>query len=228
MIVKLLVDGGNMKPSPAVAQQLGPMGINMGKVISEINSKTQEFKGMKIPVSLDVDEKTKDFSISTSSPPTSELIKSELNLEKGSSDHKNIIVGNASIEDLIKIAKIKHPDMLEKDFKTAVKSILGTASSVGILVENTKPNELMEKLISGKFDSEINQKSIVTSPEKRKKLNNYFNEIKSEQDAKIEAQKVAEEAEKAEAEKKEGEASTETKTKTKTETAEPPKEDAKK
>jgi len=202
MQIKLLIDGGDMKPSPAVAQQLGPMGINMGKVISDVNSATSNFKGMKIPVILDVDEKTKDFTIQTSSPPTSELIKKELNIEKGTNDHKKIKVGNASIEDIIKVAKVKYPDMLEKDFKTAVKSILGTSASAGVLVENSNANELIEKLVSGKFDSEIEQQKTETDPEKRKKLDDYFKQIETEQEAKLAAEKKEEEEKVAEAEKK--------------------------
>ena len=202
MQIKLLVDGGDMKPGPAVAQQLGPMGINIGKVISDVNLATSNFKGMKIPVILDIDDKTKEFTIQTSSPPTSELIKKELNLEKGTNDHKKIKVGNASIEDIIKVAKIKHQDMLEKDFKTAVKSVLGTAASVGVLVENSGANELIEKLVSGKFDSEIEQQKTETDPEKRKKLDDYFKLIETEQEAQLEAEKKEEEEKAAEAEKK--------------------------
>ena len=190
-----------MKPSPAIAQQLGPMGVNMGKVISTVNDQTKHFKGMKIPVELDVNEKTKDFTIKTSSPPTSELIKKELNLEKGSNDHKLIKVGNASIEDIIKIALIKHSDMLEKEFKTAVKSILGTCTSVGILVENKNPNELIVDLVEGKFDKEIAAKRTETPTEKRKELNDHFNKLKAEQEARVEREKKAAEAAAAEAAK---------------------------
>jgi large subunit ribosomal protein L11 len=196
MIIKLLIDGGDMKPGPAVAQQLGPMGINMGKVISDVNEATKEFKGMKVPVELDIDEKTKEFTVHTSSPPTSELIKKELNLEKGTADHKNIKVGNASIEDIIKIAKIKHANMLEKDFKAAVKSVLGTCASVGIFVESTNPNELIKQVEEGKFDKEINGQATETDPEKRSQLDDFFKNVKSEQDAKLEKEKkAAEEAE---------------------------------
>ena len=87
MIIKLLIDGGDMKPGPAIAQQLGPMGINIGKVISDVNTATKEFKGVKVPVELDVNEKTKSFVVRVSSPPTSELLKKELNLEKGTANH---------------------------------------------------------------------------------------------------------------------------------------------
>ena len=207
MIIKLLIDGGDMKPGPTIAQQLGPMGVNMGKVISEINSATQQFKKMKVPVELDIDEKTKEFTVNTFSPPTSELLKKELNLEKGTNDHKNFKMGNASIEDVIKVAKVKYPNMLEKDFKSSVKSILGTCTSIGILVENTEPNQLIKKVAEGEFDKEINEELTETSPEKRKKLDDYFEEIKSAQDAKLEEEKKAAEeaAEEAEKEKEKAE-----------------------
>jgi len=217
MIIKLLIDGGDMKPGPAVAQQLGPMGVNMGKVISEVNTATADFKGMKVPVELDINEKTKEFTVSTSSPPTSELIKKELKIEKGSDKHKEIKVGNASIEDIINVTKVKYSDMLEKDFKSAVKSVLGTCASIGIFVENKEPNELIADVAQGKFDKEIESKSIETSPEKRQKLDNFFTDIKSAQDEKIavakkeveEAEAKKEEAEKKSAEKAGSEASSE-------------------
>jgi large subunit ribosomal protein L11 len=200
MIIKLLIDGGNMTPGPAIAQQLGPMGVNMGKVISDVNEATKEFKGMKVPVELNIDEKTKEFTVSTSSPPTSELLKKELKLEKGTPDHKNQTMGNASIEDIIKITKVKYSDMLEKEFKSGVKSVLGTCASIGILVENKNPNELIEEVRIGKFDKEIDEKLTETNPEKRKKLDTHFKELKAEQEAKLAAEaKAAEEAEAAKA-----------------------------
>ena len=190
-----------MTPGPAVAQQLGPMGINMGKVISDVNTATANFKGMKVPVELDINEKTKEFTVKTSSPPTSELFKKELNLEKGSEDHKKIKVENASIEDVIKITKIKYPDMLQKEFKSAVKSVLGTCASIGILIENKEANKLITDVESGKFDKEISEKQTETSPEKRKKLKSFFSDIKkSQEEEKAREKAEAEEAEKAKAE----------------------------
>ena len=200
MNIKLLIDGGSMKPGPAIAQQLGPLGINIGKVISDVNSATSNFKGMKVPVELNINEKTKSFTIKTFSPPTSELLKKELNLEKGTADHKKIKVGNASIEDVIKVTKIKFPDMLQKEFKSAVKSVLGTCKSIGILVENQEADDLTKDVEAGKFDSEIKSQEIETSPEKRKELNDYFDSIKKKQEAEIAREKAeAEEAEKAKA-----------------------------
>jgi len=202
MIIKLLIEGGDMKPGPAIAQQIGPLGINIGKVISEVNSATKDFKGMKVPVELNINEKTKEFKVHTSSPPTSELIKKELKLEKGTNDHKNIKVGNASIEDIIKVAKIKSGNMLEKDLKAGVKSVLGTAASIGILVENKNPNELIEEVSKGKYDKQINEKISETDLKKRKELDDFFKNVKKEQEEKLEkSKKEAEEKEAA----KEGE-----------------------
>jgi len=222
MNIKLLIDGGDMKPGPAIAQQLGPLGINMGKVISEVNSATADFKGMKVPVELDIDEKTKDFKIRTFSPPTSELLKKELSLEKGSGDHKKIKVGNASIEDIIKITKIKFPDMLQKEFKSAVKSVLGTCASIGILVENKEPNQLIKEIDKGKFTEEINKQSTETSPEKRKRLTDFFESLKKQQELITKEQEQAEESE-GKAQEKPEEASKEEKSE-----KEPKKEEKKK
>lgn len=194
MNIKLLVEGGDMKPGPAIAQQLGPMGINIGKVISEINNATKEFKGMKVPVEIDIDKKTKEFHIKMFSPPTSELLKKELKLEKGSAKISEQKVSNASMEDIIKIAKIKYSNMLEKDFKSAVKSILGTCASIGILVDNKNPNEIIEEVAEDKYEKEINQQITETSSEKRKRLDEHFAEIKRAQDIKLEMEKKAAEA----------------------------------
>jgi len=196
MIIKLLVDGGEMKPGPAIAQKIGPLGINMGKIIQDVNKATSEFKGTKVPVALDVDPKTKTYKIEVSSPPTSELLKKEFGLERGSGDHKKNKVANASIEQIIKIAKIKHPSMLARDFKSAVKSVVGSCVSLGILVENKLGTELTQDIEEGNFDSEIKSQKTETSSEKKEALKAHFNKVLLEQ----ENIKKAEEAAKAAAE----------------------------
>ncbi|MEK6831104.1 MAG: 50S ribosomal protein L11 [Nanoarchaeota archaeon] len=218
MKLKLLIEGGDMKPGPSIAQQLGPIGVNIGKVISDVNQATKEFKGMKVPVELDINEKTKNFTVHTSSPPTSELLKKEFNLEKGSQKISEVKVANASIEDVIKIAKIKHPNMLEKDLKTAVKSVLGTCLSVGIIVENNNAKDIIQEINLGKFSNEISQGLSETSQEKRKNLEEFFKNVKSEE-ARAAAEKAAAEAAKVAqtgegVESKEGEAKTVVGTKT--------------
>ena len=195
MILKLLIDGGDMKPGPAIAQQLGPKGINMGKVITQVNDSTKGFKGMKVPVELDINEKTKEFVVHVSSPPTSELLKKEFSLEKGSEKISEKKVANASIEDIVKIALIKHPNLLDKDLKKAVKSVLGTCASVGILVENKNASEVSKEVDAAVYDAEIKAEKTVTSQEKRNQLNEYMQQVKAVLEAKALALKKAEEEE---------------------------------
>jgi large subunit ribosomal protein L11 len=197
MIVKLLIDGGEMKPGPAVAQKLGPLGINMGKVMQEVNKATAEFKGIKVPINLDVDPKTKTFKVEVFSPPTSELLKKELGLEKGTGDHKANKVGNASIEQIIKVTKTKFPNMLAKEFKSAVKSVIGSCTTLGVLVENKVAKDLTKDIDNNLFNQEISSQKTETSFEKKQALKDYFdNLLKKQEEAKkaAEAAKLAEEA----------------------------------
>jgi len=195
MIIKLLVEGGDMKPGPTIAQQLGPAGVNIGQVIQKVNQATKEFKGMKVPVAIDVNTKTKTFDVKVSSPPTSALLKKELGLEKGSGSAKAFKVGNLSIEQVISIAKIKYSNMIASGFKPAVKLVVGTCVSAGLLIENKDPKEVMKEIEKGIYDSEIKAQKSETTSEKRKSLDLYFANIKTKQELELkkEQEKKAEE-----------------------------------
>ncbi len=198
MQIKLLVEGGSMKPGPTLSQKLGPVGININQVIQKVNEATKKFEGLKIPVELDVDVSTKDFDIKVFSPPVSELLKKELGIEKGSGIQKKLYAGNASIEQIISVAKTKLPNMLSKNLKSAVKTVAGSCVSLGVLVENKPASEIELEIDNGKYDSEIKHEKTETSPEKVLKLKEYFQKIKSEQEKIIkqeEAVKLAAEAE---------------------------------
>jgi large subunit ribosomal protein L11 len=200
--IKLIVDGGNMKPGPAVSQQLGPMGVNLGQVISDVNEATSGFKGIKVPVELTVDSKTKEYEIKVSSPPVAELLKKELGIEKGSAEPHKSKIGNLAIENIINIAKTKLPNLLAKDLKAAVKLVLGTCVSIGILIENKTPQEITAEVESGVYDSEISGEKTEVSPEKKAKLDSFFKGVKTEQDiAKKEEEAATEAAEAAKAAK---------------------------
>lgn len=197
-LIKLLVEGGNMTPGPAVAQQLGPMGINMGQVISDVNAATSDFKGVTVPVHLTVDPETKKVEIKVLSPPTSELIKKELHLEKASGARLKQRVGNFAIEQVIAIAKQKHDSMLSNDFLSTLKTVLGTCQALGVMVESKEIKQVMKEIAEGKYSEEIDAKKTDVDPEKRKELDSYFATVAAKQ----EALKKAEDAEKAAAEEK--------------------------
>jgi large subunit ribosomal protein L11 len=199
MQIKILAEGGEMKPGPALSQKLGPAGIPLNKVIQEINEATKGFKGMKVPVELDINLSTKEFDIKVFSPPVSELLKKEMGIEKGSPIQKKNSVANASIEQIISVAKTKFPDLLSRNLEAAVKTVLGSCISLGILVESKNPHEVILEIEQGKYNSEISQEKTKTSEEKRKELDDSFEKIKAEQEKIL---KLEEEAAKAaEAEK---------------------------
>ena len=200
MIIKLIVDGGDMKPGPAVAQQIGPLGINLGKVIADVNTATSGFKGTKVPVEIDVDTKSKNYKIKVFSPPVGELIKKELGLEKGSGLAGGYMVGNISLERIIDIAKTKQSSLLAKDMKSSVKLIVGTCVSLGVLVDNKPAKEIEKDIDAGKYDKEIKEEITVPSEEKKKNLAEFYKVLKEKQDKEQKAiaeAKAAEEAAKA-------------------------------
>jgi len=152
--IESLVDGGKASAGPPLGPALGPMGVNIGKIIEEINKKTKDFEGMKVPVKIIVDEK-KNFEIVVGTPPTSSLILKELSLEKGSQKPGSEIVGDMSIEKVLKIAKMKREGMLSEDIKSNVKEVLGTCLSAGVSVDGKNPKQVIEEIDEGKYEESI-------------------------------------------------------------------------
>jgi large subunit ribosomal protein L11 len=194
MEIKLLVDGGAMKPGPALSQKMGPLGMNMGKIISDINKATQEFSGMKVPVVLDINTKTKTYNVIVSTPPVSALLKKEISLEKGSPEPNNIKTGNIPIEYAIKVAKIKEKDMNVNDLKKAVSAVLGTCVSLGLLVESKDPREIIREVEKGDYDDMIKKGMEKPSQEKLDKLSKEFEKVKKAQDSYIKSLEAKKEA----------------------------------
>jgi large subunit ribosomal protein L11 len=194
MQIKLLIDGGKMEPGPALSQKLGPAGINIGQVIQKVNDSTKNFSGLKVPVELDVDPSTKTFEVKVFSPPVSELLKKELGIEKGSGMQKKMTMYNASIEQIISVARTKLPGMLSRNLKAAVKTVVGTCGSLGVLVENKSAAEVEQEIDEGKYDDEIANEKTKTPDEKRKKLDEYFFEVKDKQEKILKAEQAAKEA----------------------------------
>ena len=192
--IKLLVDGGAMQPGPALAQKIGPLGLNVGQIIQQVNDATKDFKGLKVPVEIFVEPSTKKIDINVSSPSVSELLKKELGLEKGSGLQKKQKIANASIEQIISLAKAKQKDLLCRDLKSSVKTIIGTCVSLGILVENLPASEVGKLIDEGKFAEEIKNGLTETSTEKRKSLDEYFLKLKKQQEELAKQEQAVKEA----------------------------------
>jgi len=110
--IKALVEGGKASAGPPLGPALGPMGVNIMQVINTINDKTKEFNGMKVPVKVIIDPVTKNFEIKVGTPPAASLIINEMGGEKGASSPSRHTAGNITIDQAIKVAKMKF-DSLE-------------------------------------------------------------------------------------------------------------------
>lgn len=153
--VEALIQGGKATAAPPLGPALGPLGVNIGQVVAEINKKTADFNGMQVPVTVEVDSETKEFSIKIGTPPASALIKQEAGVKKGSGVPQSDIVADLSVEQVIKIANMKADALSGKTLKQKVKEIAGTCQSMGVTVAGFKMQDFFLKLEEGEFDSVI-------------------------------------------------------------------------
>jgi len=152
-VIELLVEGGNAKPGPNIGPKLSQLKLNIGEVINKINEATKEFKGLQVPVKIIVDTETRKYEIEVGLPPTSSLLKKEANIEIAKRTKPDEIVGNITMEQVIKVAKMKMKDLNTNDLKSAVKMVLGTALSLGLTVNNRNPKELIKEVDQGLYDN---------------------------------------------------------------------------
>jgi large subunit ribosomal protein L11 len=153
-VVEALVPGGHANPGPPLGPALGPMGVNIKEIVDSINEKTADFNGMQVPVKLIFDDK-KNYTIEIGTPPTSALILKELGLEKGSGLSGTETVGNLTIEQASKIARMKRDGLLASDVKSAVNEIIGSCVPMGVTVEDMDPREAQKAVKAGTFDDRL-------------------------------------------------------------------------
>jgi large subunit ribosomal protein L11 len=153
--LKFLVPGGEATAGPPIGPALGPLGVNVLQVVEEINRKTSEFKGMRVPVEVVVDTDAKAFEVRVGTPTTAALLVKEAGIEKGSSQPNREFIADMSMEQIVKIAKVKMPDMRAKTLKAAVKQVLGTCLSMGITIDGKSVKEVIEEVDTGVHDDII-------------------------------------------------------------------------
>lgn len=168
--VESLIPGGKATAAPPLGPALGPLGVNIGQVVSEINKKTSVFNGMQVPVKVIVDIATKSFEIRVGTPPASALILKEAGIEKGSGSPSTDKVADVVIEQIIKIAKMKEENLLGNNLKARIKEIIGTCNSMGILVEGKPAKEALKEVNEGIYDKEIAEEKIELTSEEKAKL----------------------------------------------------------
>ena len=133
--VKLQVPAGQANPSPPIGPALGQQGVNIMEFCKQFNAQTQQVeKGLPIPVVITV-YSDRSFTFIMKTPPASVLIRKSLGIEKGSGVPNTQKVGKISRKQLEEVARTKTPDLTAADLEAAVRTIAGTARSMGVDVE---------------------------------------------------------------------------------------------
>lgn len=135
-IVKMQVKAGMANPSPPIGPSLGQQGVNIGLFCKEFNSKTSQLEpGIPVPVIVTI-YSDRSFTFVIKSSPASILLKKAAGIEKGSSNPNKKIVGKVNNLQILQIAQEKKVDMTGKNIDSIIKSIAGTAKSMGILIQD--------------------------------------------------------------------------------------------
>lgn len=132
--IKLQIPGGQANPAPPVGPALGQRGVNIMEFCKAFNAKTQDSKGVVIPVIITV-YSDRSFTFITKTPPASVLLLKAAKIEKGSSDPSKKKVGKVTKKQIEDIAKVKMPDLNAASLEAAMRTIAGSAKSCGLEVE---------------------------------------------------------------------------------------------
>jgi len=143
-----LIEGGKATSGPPFGPALGPLGVNVAKIIGEINTQTGAYEGIKVPVRITVDTATKSYKIEIGTPPTSALILKEIGAQKGAKS-KDEVAGNITLAQIEKIAKSKERSLYGGSLKACIKQIVGTCVSMNITVEGRSAKDFIKMIDSG-------------------------------------------------------------------------------
>lgn len=153
--INMLVTGGEASAGPPLGPALGPLGVNVLGIVNEINRLTGDFKGMRVPVKIEVDQETKQFSVSVGTPTTSALIAKESGIPKGSAKPNTDFAGDISFDKVVSIARNKMSGSYAKSVRSAVKEVIGSCVSMGVKIDGKDAREFMGEIDSGKWDSKL-------------------------------------------------------------------------
>lgn len=154
--VSALVTGGQASAGPPLGPALGPLGVNIMQIIQAINDKTKDFEGMKVPVTVNVNTKTKQWDVIVGIPSAAALLLKEAGIQKGSGTSGSTWVGDIKVESIVKVAKAKLEKSYASSLKSVAKEVVGTCLPLGIKIEGKTPKEFTAEINAGKWDTQLN------------------------------------------------------------------------
>ncbi|MEM4514241.1 MAG: 50S ribosomal protein L11 [Ignisphaera sp.] len=151
-VVKTQIKGGEAKPEPPLGPALTDAGLNVAEVIDKINRVTEKYKGFTVTVKVIVDLDDKSYDLEVELPTITSLLLTTAGASDPSGDPMHKKVGNISFEDVIKVSILKKPELTSKTLKAAVKTILGSARSIGLTVDGKDPRDVTKEVDQGLYD----------------------------------------------------------------------------
>ncbi|MCI4339323.1 MAG: 50S ribosomal protein L11 [Thermoplasmata archaeon] len=148
--VSVLVEGGRASAGPPLGPALGPLGVNVGLVVAQINELTKQFAGMRVPVVVKVNPATRAFTLVVGRPPVAALLLKEAGKEKGSGKAKTEVVGDVSLDAVKRIAEAKGDDMHGRSVEEKMNQVIGTCVSLGLTVDGEDPRALLKTRVAAR------------------------------------------------------------------------------
>ncbi|MGQ0772746.1 MAG: 50S ribosomal protein L11 [Nitrososphaerota archaeon] len=153
--ISALVTGGQASAGPPLGPALGPLGVNIMEIIGAINDRTADFEGMKVPVTVSVNTKTKKWEVTVGIPSAAALLLKEAGIQKGSGTSGSTWVADIKVDSIVKVAKAKVESSYATSIKSVAKEVAGTCVSLGIKIEGKNPKEFTAEVNAGKWDEKF-------------------------------------------------------------------------
>jgi large subunit ribosomal protein L11 len=148
--VSVLVEGGKAAAGATLGSALGPLGVNVGQVVTKINEETKQFAGMRVPVIIRVDPATRAFTLVVGRPPVAALLLKEAKKEKGSGKAKGEVIGDVSLDAVRRVAEAKGADMHGRTVEEKVNQVIGTCVSLGLTVGGEDPRTVLKSRVAAR------------------------------------------------------------------------------
>lgn len=151
-IIRVMVEGGNVTPGPPLGPTLSQLKLNVAEVVKAINEATKDYAGLTVPVEITVDTTTKKYRVKVGIPTTTALLLKEAGISEPSGDPMHKKIGDISLEKIVKIAILKKDSLSARNLKAAVKTILGSARSIGLTIDGRDPRDVQREIDSGLYN----------------------------------------------------------------------------
>ncbi|RLG88653.1 MAG: 50S ribosomal protein L11 [Thermoprotei archaeon] len=151
-VVRVQIEAGKATTSPPLGPALADLGLNVSEVIQKINEITKPLEGHIVTVKIVVDLATKEYKIDVKLPTTTSLLLKAVGADRPTGNPAQQKLGNVSLEKIIEIALLKKKELTAKSLKGAVKTILGSAHTLGILVDGKEPKQLIKEIDEGLYN----------------------------------------------------------------------------